>query len=250
MQLTFRRLWIAAVALALSASALAEAPRRAPGFGKLATGTKVVLMPADIELFEVSAGGVFEPRADWTAAAQQHVRNAFKARQAKMGLQVIDLGDDTSEDILELNRLHRAVSGAIANHHFGSMPLPTKEGHLDWTLGSAVAGLRQKTGADYALFTFIRDSYVSAERKAAMVIGALFGIGIAGGGVQFAFTSLVDLRTGQVVWANRVLRATGDLREAGPAQETVDAMLIGLLEEVGPPRSGRLPGQRSIWDWE
>lgn len=248
MKSAFRFLFIALVAFAVCAPASAQQrANRAPGFGKLDPGTKVAIMPADIELFEVSAGGIFEPRAEWTTAAQQHVRNAYQARKTKMGLQVVDLDDDTSEPVLELNRLHGAVSGAIANHHFGMMVLPTKEDKLDWSLGPGVAQVREKTGADYALFTFIRDSYVSAERKAAMVIGALFGIGIAGGGIQFAFSSLVDLRTGQVVWANRVLRASGDLREAAPAQETIDTMLTGLIEEVGPPPAGPRPG--SIRDW-
>ena len=248
MRSALRCLFAAFVALAVSAPATAQQkPNRAPGFAKLAPGSKIAIMPADIELFEVSAGGIFEPRAEWTTAAQQHVRNAYKARKEKMGLQVVDLDDDTSEPVLELNRLHGAVSGAIANHHFGMMALPTKEEKLDWSLGPDVARVHEKTGADYALFTFIRDSYVSAERKAAMVIGALFGVGIAGGGIQFGFCSLVDLRTGQVVWANRVLRASGDLREAGPAQETIDTMLTGLLEDVGPPPSA--PRPRSIRDW-
>jgi hypothetical protein len=244
----FRTLVGAALALAVAAPLQAQQkPNRAPGFGKLAPGAKVAFMPADIELFEVSGGGVFEPRAEWTTAAQKHVRNAYKARESKLGLQVIDLDDDASEPVLELNRLHGAVSGAISNHHFGLMPLPTKDGKLDWSLGPDVSQVRERTGADYALFTFIRDSYVSAERKAAMVIGAMFGVGIPGGGIQFAFCSLVDLRTGQVVWANRVLRGTGDLREPERAQETVDTMLTGLLEDVGPPPT--TPGPRSIRDW-
>lgn len=244
----FRCLFATLVALCLAAPAAAQQkPNRAPGFGKLEPGTKVAIMPADIELFEVSAGGVYEPRAEWTTAAQTHVRNAYKLRKEKMGLRVVDLDDDTSEPVLELNRLHGAVTGAIANHHFGMLALPTKEEKLDWSLGPDVSQVRDKTGADYALFTYIRDSYVSAERKAAMVIGALFGVGIAGGGIQFAFSSLVDLRSGQVVWANRVLRASGDLREAAPAQETIDTMLTGLLEQVGPPPA--TPGPRSIRDW-
>lgn len=235
-------------ACAVSATALAQSKvNRAPGFGKLAPGTKIVIMPADIELFEVSGGGVFEPRADWTAAAQEHVRNAYRARKQKLGLQVIDLEDDTSESVLELNRLQRAVGGAISFHHFGMAALPTKEEKLDWTLGPGVAQVREKTGADYAIFTYIRDSYASADRKAAMVVGALFGIGIAPGGMQYGFTSLVDLRTGQVVWANQVLRGTGDLRTAEPAQETIDLMLTGLMEQAGPPST--TPRPRSIRDW-
>lgn len=248
MRLALRVVVAALAALALAAGALAQQKsNRAPGFNKLAQGAKLVIMPADIELFEVSGGGIPEPRADWTAAAQQHVRTAYHARKDKLGLQVIDLEDDSSEPVLELNRLQRAVGSAIASHHFGTMALPTKEEKLDWSLGPSVNDVREKTGADYALFTYIRDSYASADRKAAMVVGALFGIGIAPGAVQYGFCSLVDLRTGQVLWANRVLRATGDLREAAPAQETIDTMLTGLIEQAGPPSS--TPRPRSIRDW-
>ena len=236
---------LAALAVAMPAAAQQKA-NRAPGFNKLAAGTKIVIMPTDIELFEVSGGGVLEPRADWTSAAQQHVRNAYRARQEKLGLKVVELEDDSAEPVLELNRLHDAVGGAIVSHHFGMLALPTKNEKLDWSLGPGVSFVREKTGADYALFTVIRDSYASSDRKAAMVIGALFGVGIAPGGMQFAFTSLVDLRTGQIVWANRVIRATGDLREAAPAQETVDTMLMGLIEQAGPPTANR---PRSIRDW-
>lgn len=239
MSFALRIAGICALALVLAAPAVAQQPaNRAPGFGKLAAGTRVAIMPADVELYEVTGGGVFEPRADWTAAAQTHLRAAYRARKEKLGLQVVEVEDDASEPVLELNRLHGAVGGAIANHHFGVLQLPTKEQKLDWTLGPDVAHVRAKTGADYALFTFIRDSYVSAERKAAIVIAAVFGVGLNPGGIQFTFNSLVDLRTGQVVWASRVLRGTGDLREAEPAQETVDAMLTGLLQEVAPPRTG------------
>ena len=84
--------------------------------------------------------------------------------------------------------------------------------------------LQEKTGADYALFTWVRDSYASSERKAALVAMALLGVGLAGG-VQIGYASLIDLRTGQVMWFNNLARATGDLREEKPALETVEALL-------------------------
>jgi hypothetical protein len=36
------------------------------------------------------------------------------------------------------------------------------------------------------------------------------------GGVQSGFASLVDLRTGDIVWFNQLGRATGDLRSRSP----------------------------------
>ena len=62
------------------------------------------------------------------------------------------------------------------------------------------------------------------ERKAAMVAMAIFGIGLVGGS-QIGYASLVDLQTGRVGWFNDLRRASGDLREAKNAAETVDALL-------------------------
>jgi hypothetical protein len=58
-------------------------------------------------------------------------------------------------------------------------------------------------------------------------MGALFGVAMPGG-QQLGFASLVDLETGNVVWFNRVLRNTGDLRNADAARETAQTLLAGL----------------------
>jgi hypothetical protein len=199
----------------------------APGFTKIAPNSTIALMPADVELFEISAGGIGEPRADWTAAASRHIMADLRARKAKLGARATEITGDQDEAVEALNSLHGAVSRAIVVHHFGGLKLPTKDGKLDWTLGPDAAKLREKSGADYALFTWVRDSYASAERKAMMVVGALLGVGMTGG-VQQAYASLVDLRSGQVVWFNRIVRGTGDLREAEPAAETLTALLAGF----------------------
>jgi hypothetical protein len=190
-------------------------------------------MPADVELFELSAGGVGEPRAEWTAAATRHIMADLRARKEKLGARATEITGEQDETVEALNSLHGAVSRAILVHHFGQLQLPTKDGKLDWTLGPEVAKLREKSGADYALFTWVRDSYASAERKAMMAVGiALAFAGLGGvalqGGSQQAYASLVDLRTGQIVWFNRMVRGTGDLREAEAAKESLDVLLAGF----------------------
>src|SRR5688572_11308597 len=132
--------------IALGQSALAE------GFSRLPSGARVVLMPADIELFEISAGGVLEPRADWTAMAATHVTEELGRR-----LRAIPFVDDGDPGVAALGRLHTAVSRAVTLHHFGGVTLPGKAGRLDWSLGEQAALLKEKTGADYALFTWVRD---------------------------------------------------------------------------------------------
>ena len=218
--------------LAIAASAVlafdagAQSKNLAPDFSALPKGAKVVLMPADVELFSISAGGVVEPRADWTEIAERNFKSAIAAKERAMGLATLELSSADADELSEVNYLHAAVARAIALHHFGpsNLQLPTKNGKLDWSMGDSVDSIRQKTGADYALFTWFRDSYASSERVAAMVLLAVVGVGLQGGS-QTGYASLVDLRTGKVVWFNRLARRTGSLREADKADETVDALL-------------------------
>lgn len=217
-----RALFAAWLFFSFAATASAN-ERLAQGFTALPAGAKVVVMPMDVELFSMSAGGVLEPQAEWTIQALDNLKAAIRNRSTENAAFNTFQGEaDVAID--ELNRLHGAVGAAINIHHLGPFKLPTKEGRLEWTLGPEVSLIKQKSGADYALFTFIRDSYASNERKAAIVVAALFGVGLTAG-VQVGYASLVDLNTGDVVWFNRLIRGYGDLREPDNAKESLDALL-------------------------
>ncbi len=215
-----------ALALVLAGAALAaDNPKQfAPNFDSLPAHARILVAPPDVELFEIGAGGVPEPRADWTGAARGFVHEQIERRRERLAVETVELDETTADEFGELLSLHAAVAQSIALHHFGPVPLPTKAGRLDWSFGDAMKPLEQRTGARYGLFIWVRDGYSSAARKAAMVVGALFGV-VLGHGQQSAYASLVDLDTGRVLWFNRVLRGGGDLREAGTAAETVDLLL-------------------------
>ncbi len=215
--------WIWLVLIVLSALP-ARAASLAEGFSRLPAGAVVLLMPLDIELFSVSAGGILEPQAEWTERAHANLRQAFLTRSSALKINFMPLPGEVDEVVERLNRLHGAVGQAIALHHHGGFALPSKEGRLDWSLGEEAALMRERTGADYALFAFVRDSYASSERVAMMVVGLLLGVGL-GGGMQVGYASLVDLSTGRVVWFNTLLRASGDLRDPEKARESCDALL-------------------------
>ncbi len=212
----------------LGTPARAQAPtmNMAPGFTARAPGSKLVILPADMELFSQSAGGVLEPRADWTEAAQKHFRDAVFARKDVVDATTMEFQEREMDDLAQLNALHGVVAEAVFVHHMMKMPaLPTKNNVLDWTLGEAVTPLRERTKADYALFFWLRDSYATAERKAAMVAMAILFGAVMPGGQQIGYASLVDLKTGRIVWFNNLARMSGDLREAKSAEETVEALL-------------------------
>lgn len=207
--------------------ALAQSRNLAPGFTALPKDAKVVVAPLDVELFELSAGGVLAPKADWTAAANQHMGAALKRKAASLSLASHALSEAAADEHAELLHLYGAVARAVSMHHMGAFKLPTKEDRLDWSFGDSLRPLQQASGARYALFTWVRDSYASAERKVMMVGLALLGVGV-GGGAQFGYASLVDLETGQVLWFNQLLSMTGDLRDEKSAVASMDNLLTGF----------------------
>jgi hypothetical protein len=194
-------------------------------------GRTVVLMPIDIELSEMQAGGMLEPKADWTDAGRKFLTEAIdkklNGQHAKLIVSNPDLVLNEPQSIeAKLIRLQEAVGTAIMHHKMlVGAELPTKKNTFDWTLGPEAKALHDRYGSDYALFIWMRDSYTSAGRAAAIVVAALMGVHGLQGGTQQGFASLVDLRTGDVVWFNRMFRQTGDLRNANAAIGTADVLL-------------------------
>lgn len=225
-------LWAGLTATLLLAATVASAQgsrNLAPGFTSMPPNARILITPIDIELFSISAGGIPEPRADWTAAAQANMKKELGRLRERYRGETVDLDEKSADEMGELLSLHAAVARSINLHHGigGIWALPTKEGKLDWSFGDAMRPLQAKAGARYGLFIWIRDSYASAERVAAIVVMAALGVGLSGG-TQQGYASLVDLETGQVLWFNSIARATGDLREPSKAAETVDALLQGF----------------------
>ncbi len=195
----------------------------------------VVLVEPDIELSELLAGGAAEPRKDWTEPARKITPHAARGQLQAQGIVLrpdfaipADAGPENR--LRQMYLLNQAVSLSILQYSRsrGTGPLRNKHGKFDWTLGPGVAELHQATGADFALFTYIRDSYPSGGRAAMRIVGFVLLGGDIGGGTQIGLASLVDLRSGQVVWHNLLLDQTGDLRDAPGARETADDLLKGM----------------------
>ena len=201
----------------------------------LAVQGSVVLVEPDIELSEIMAGGMAEPRQEWTAVARRLYPQAAAETLSHQAIAMLpdyalpaDAGPDDPRRQLVL--LSRAVSMSILqfSRSSGTGPLRNKHGRFDWSLGPGVAVLREATGADYALFTYIRDSYASGGRTAMRVAGLLLLGGDIGGGTQIGVASLVDLRTGRVVWHNLLVDQSGDLRNLAGARQTAARLLRGV----------------------
>ena len=202
-----------------------------------------MLVEPDIELSLITAGGLQEPRQEWTRDARRFYAEAVRKRLAETRATQgpdFEVPDDLDPDsqLGQVVRLNEAVAHSISQFLQPGGALATKRDaagtpRLDWTLGEGVAELRRASGADYALFTYVRDSYASGGRTAmrlfGFIAGAAMGTGLdIGGGRQLGVATLVDLRSGKVVWFNQLARQSGDLREREGAQQTVDLLLEDL----------------------
>jgi hypothetical protein len=220
---------------------------------------KLLVLRPDVTVGSITTGGMVEPRADWTEQARHSIVEALRAQQASRGGKVTiiehrtDLPGVTAQELADVERLNFAVDQSIVDAKSGGDSLPTKRGKgLDWTLGQDAVKLGQKTGYDYALFLHAEDQVASGGRVALGILG-LAGCFIGfcapnvGGQQQLDYASLVDLKTGEVVWFNVVAAGSqvpgikfGDLRTPEGAAQMVER----LLGRMKPGRAIRQQGNR------
>ena len=203
----------------------------------------LIVMRPDVQVGSVTTGGLFEPRAEWTEQARANLLRALREQQAGQGgrTMIMERRDSVKgidpKTVADLERLHNAVGNSIILHKyvFGN-GLPTKRRGIDWTLGEDAVAFGRATGMDYALFLYAQDSQAASGRVAMQVLviaGCFIGFcAPVSGGSQLAFASLVDLKTGDVVWFN-VLQtggqlpgvSFGDIRSPEGAAQMVDRLL-------------------------
>jgi len=224
----FHRFATVTVALLLSACATTQNVQQIETLESIGENPKVLLMPPDIRYYLVTAGGVPEPHAEWTEAARKNFSVAVQNFAEGIGANVQPLNDaDMTPVEIQYRKLHEAVGFSVMMHQFGTLKLPHKKDAFDWSLGPGVSELSDEYDADYALFVFYRDEQASGGRIALAVLAAAAG-GYASAGSEYGFASLVDLKTGDIVWFNVVNAGSGELRDTTGADTAVRALFKDL----------------------
>lgn len=205
---------------------------------------KLLVLRPDVTVGSVTTGGMIEPRADWTESARANITAALKAQQAGRGGQLLvaekrsDIPNVDVDTVAEIERLNFIVDQSIVLHKYLGVYLPTKRRKgLEYTLGRDAVEFGQKTGFDYMLFLHAEDSFASTGRVVLQVLGIAgcfvgFCAPNIGGRGELAYASLVDLRTGEVVWFNVLQTGTqvagvnlGDIRTPKGAAQMVERLL-------------------------
>lgn len=233
-----KRLLIAAACL-MMAACTTTAVRKAETVRTPEAGTTILIVEPRIQLGMLTAGGVTEPREEWSQQARQyvlrHIQNSMVQDSHKF---VVGNVDDLMEGRLgQVVRVNEAVIEAIIAHEYNGYAgakLATKKDDFEWTIGDGSELVGQHFGADYALFISGNGTYASGGRVAAFVVASAFGVGIPLGQQQ-VMASLVDLKTGQVMWVNYAVAGPGaDMREDAGAQSLVESLLKDAPLSVNP----------------
>lgn len=200
-------------------------------------GKKIVMVEPSIQLYEMKASGMLEPKAEWTRNARKHFKASVDEFLEKQNAELVPDYFTPRElpirhRIRQVLALNEAVMSTIFVHSYLHVPLPTRgtsrRKPLSWTVGPGVEEIRNVTGADYMLSLQISDSYSSKGRVAMMIIGAALQVALLQGGTQGGIATLVDLKSGDVVWFNVMTDQMGDMRDEDGAEATARRLLKGL----------------------
>lgn len=225
----FRSLFAVVAIIAIAGCATSTKVKQIDRLESVGENPRILIMEPDIKYYLLTVSGVPEPHAEWTIAARENFANALKAYANERGTEVVMMTDSNQlgSAEIEYSKLHGAVGLTIQVNHFGPMRLPNKEGVFDWSLGPGVAEIGEKYNADYALFSYYRDYQASGGRVAFAVIAAVAGVGMSTGWEQ-GFASLVDLKSGDIVWFNVVQTSAGELRDEQGAGTVVTNLFKGM----------------------
>lgn len=195
---------------------------------------RVLFLPADIRLHELSAGGVAEKVDAWTteasATATRVVNDISTSRKPFELTESPTLSPEEKAILDEHIALYDSVAGS-AHLARSSMFEAWRERSktFDYTLGPGLKALADRTNVDAALIVSGSDYISSGGRKAAMLMGAVLGaftgvVIVPGGGISFVSVGVVDLRTGNLIWYGTDQAGNTDFRS--------EADLRGMIEKL------------------
>ena len=220
-----------------------------PSFHQRAASVRqIAVLPPEVKVHQVDAGGVKEEMAEWSAQARSNVVAALeKELKSRLNAEVKIFTEETATEekarFEETLALQKAVWKMVFIHTYPNPNLPNqvfeeKVKNFDYSLGSEVGNLTH--GADMLLLLDAEDHVWTGGRQALQALGVIIGLGAAvatgvviipqlGGGTTVK-AALVDGRTGDILWLNAVGAGAGkDLRDAGSTNEMMNQLFANFL---------------------
>ena len=194
----------------------------------------VVVLPSDVVVSRLTAGGDLEARLDWSEEVSSALGAALREQLYSRGVRFIEYGDALRDQDVDAIRQTNVLLDAIELTQLKAAGLTQRGtrsmgGDRDYILGESERNGIQEFDTDYALLIVLRANRASGGRVATAVLASLAGIPIEMSSLQFR-SALIDLRDGHVKWANfddSALQDVGDLLKANESKwsSAVDHLL-------------------------
>ncbi len=213
-----------------------SAPLMAKDFTEPRKSVTVLVMDPDVKMNFLTTSGP-ELRVDWSETAEANLMTGLERALKSSGdtLLAHTSEKDMSEDAKQVMLLNAAVTETMKYHVglTGSNVVPVALPHkvdapFDYSLGQSVQEMSDGYEADYALFMTANSQFQSsgvifrnlliAAATGAMSGGAYVSMP-ANQSYNGVFVTLVDLETGQIVWANG--KPNGDPRDPEAAKTII-----------------------------
>jgi|LauGreDrversion4_2_1035121.scaffolds.fasta_scaffold268442_2 hypothetical protein len=228
----------ATTADAAPAAATATAPIATPVAAPVASAADalparraVLLVPAEFEVSQMSAGGVTEPAPDMTATARANINGTlqrlFKDHGVYRGVAMPELSAEETANLREHAELFKLLA-LDTNQMLNTWSKAWTRGtdRKAYTIGNGLKFLAERTGADYAVFVNGAQITQTGGSVFLQFMAAGLGYAMPGGGTFLTF-GIVDLHDGSVDWFDVRLGAemfgmTGtDMRNPGTADQVL-----------------------------
>jgi hypothetical protein len=199
---------------------------------------KILLLPAQVRVSEISAGGVIEKVEGWTDQAKRNLDAALRESAKSGGFELVafpSAKELSAEDRQTIDQ-HLALYGIVAleawTHSRSQDPAwAHKKTNFDYTLGPGLRFLKAKTGADAVMVLICEDYVSSGGRKALMVFATVLAaaagaVMMPAGAPSFVSGGVVSLEDGNIQWFNYSLeQGSADLRKGDDAKRMVDSVM-------------------------
>jgi len=203
---------------------------------------RILLLPMDVKVSELTAGGLTEEVESWTTRAESLISNELQAKGHSLSddefVEMPKLTGEEQETLEQHLALLDTLGGNVLSLGLapgGAQAWEPKMKHFDYTIGDGLAFLRERTGADIALMIYGNDLISSGGRKAAFVFAAVFGVSIPMGHAVLV-GGMLDLQSGNVLWLNHEV-SVADITLREP--EGVKTLLGALLSDYPGTESFR-----------
>lgn len=218
---------------------LSEPPQRA-------MPRKLVLLPPDVEVLELSAGGVPERVPKWTEAATENLlRGIREIVSGRTDIELIaapELRTGERDELDQFLATYMVVgSTAFQITQLADPAWEHKRKRFDYTLGSGLAFLRERTGADAAIVLVGYDVVSTTERKALAILGTIAAAAVGVGvimpmGQALVVAGIIDLASGDILWMNQTASGQYDLKDYESAREMLREIFRGYPGPQTGPR--------------